>query len=291
MKLQHFLSLIAATPIGIGTFTLSAPAQEQIPACPDPSTLTSVATPGDATSFESVTGGNCSGTPSSYGVTIYKMGFCTANPSPSAGAVDYSSCSITYEDSSGTPADFGPGGPKVKLDKGLSKRVDKGTYGYALVLLSNTFKIKADYGPIAGNTYYSTSTSTGWPAQGNTVGPATANPVSAQSLGQNCDSADTISVKAGTLTGTLLNSSGERIPENSSVESCSGVQYILGVVSLSSPVTIKESANTDLEAIFTVTNSGTTLSIDNRPGGVAGIIFDVGPFNMSVNVREGSTNN
>ena len=59
--------------------------------CPDPSTttLTSLATGGDAKSFYQVTedneageGGFCERTPDSYGVTVYKMGFCTTDPSP-----------------------------------------------------------------------------------------------------------------------------------------------------------------------------------------------------------------
>ena len=281
MKLKRLLGLIAASSLGVGLLTPPTPANAQSTACPDPSTLTSVATPLDATSFESVTGGTCSGTPSVYGVTVYKMGLCTSNPSPSSGAVDYSSCSISYEDSAGTTVNFAAGS-KLELDENLSTELADGTYSYALILISKTFNIKAEYGPIAGNTYYSTSTSTGWPAQGNTVGPATENPVTAQSFGQNCDSEDSLSISSGTLTGTLLNSSGERIPDSTAVASCSGVEYILGVVSLNSPVTID--GKTTLEAIFTVTNSGTTLNIDNAPGGVPGIIFDAGPFNVSFNV-------
>ena len=58
-------------------------------ACPDPTTttLTNLATGGDATSFYQVTEDNesredgfCEGTPDSYGVTVYKMGFCTSDP-------------------------------------------------------------------------------------------------------------------------------------------------------------------------------------------------------------------
>ena len=283
MKLKRFLGLIAATSLSVEALTLPSPANAQSDPCPNPSTLTSVDGAGDATSFRSITGdGTCSGTPSSYGVTIYKMGLCTSDPSPAQGAAaDYSSCSISYEDSAGSSVNFAAG-TSLALSEALSLDIEDGTYGYAMILLSKTFNIKAEYGPIAGNTYYSTNTSTGWPAQGNTVGPATVNPVSANSFGQNCDSADTLSIPAGSLTGTLLNSSGERIPEDTSIQTCSGVEYILGVVGLNSPVTIEDGVT--LEALFTITNSGTTLNIDNAPGGVPGIIFDVGPFNVTFNV-------
>ena len=281
MKLNRFISLIAASSFGMGSVTIQAPANAQaITACPDPSTLTSV-NGGEATSFVNATGGNCGGTPSEYGVTVYKMGLCTSDPSPTSGAVDYGSCSMSYEDPSGTPVNFAAG-DSLELSKALSIDLKNGTYSHAVILISKTFNIKAEYGPIAGNTYYSTATSTGWPATGNTVGPATVNPVSAKSFGDNCDSADTLSIPAGTLTGTLLNASGERIPDNSAVNSCSGVEYILGVVGLNSPVTIDD--NVTLEAIFTVTNSGTSVTYDNVAAPGTGIVFDAGPFNVTFNV-------
>jgi len=288
MKLNRFISLIAASSLGLSAATTQEPANAQaITACPDPSTLTSV-NGGEATSFVKATGGNCGGTPSEYGVTVYKMGLCTSDPSPTSGAVDYSSCSISYDDPSGTSVNFAAG-DALELSEALSIDLEKGTYGYAVILINKTFNIKAEYGPIAGKTYYSTATSIGWPATGNTFGPATTNPVSAQSFGDNCDSADTLTIPAGSLTGTLLNSSGERIPDNTAVANCSGVEYILGVVGLNSPVTIDN--NVTLEAIFTVTNSGTSLTYDNVAAPGTGIVFDSGPFNVTFNVIEDAASN
>lgn len=290
MKLKHFLSAITASSLGMSYFSIPhATFAQTIVACPDPSTLTSVANPGDPTSFESVTGGDCSGTPSEYGVTIYKMGFCVSDPSPTSGAANYSSCSTTFEDSSGSRADFSAGTSFGALSANLTTRPEDGTYGYAFILIGNTFNIRAQYGPIAGNTYYSTSTSTGWPAAGNTVGPATTNPVQANSFGQKCDSQDSLGISSGRLTGTLLNASQARIPDSAAVATCAGATYILGVVALNSSITVDESV-TGLNALFTVTNNGTTLSIDNQPGGVAGLIFDSGPFNVVLEViRNGGT--
>ena len=284
MKLKHFLGAIAASSLGLSFTAIPQHAQAQNAACPDPSTLTSVATPGDPTSFQSITGGSCSGTPDNYGVTIYKMGFCTSDPTPSGGALpDYSSCSLTFEDSSGSAANFAAGSTFGALPASLSSAPAYGTYGYAIILISTRFNIQAQYGPIAGNTYYSTPTSTGWPASANTTGPATSNPVTANSFGNNCDSLDSLSISAGTLTGTILNSSEERIPDSSTAATCTGATYILGVVALNSPITIDESV-TALDATFTVTNNGTTIVIDNT----GGIIFDAGPFNVTLNVVRGS---
>ena len=54
--------------------------------------------------------GFCSGTPSVYGIKVFKMGFCTSNPFSSAGlAVDYSSCTITFADTSGVDTSFAAG--------------------------------------------------------------------------------------------------------------------------------------------------------------------------------------
>ena len=62
--------------------------------CPDPSTITSTYE-GDS-SFLAAVDGNCYGTPEEYGVTIFKMGLCTSDPSPAAAgtAPDTSSCTF-----------------------------------------------------------------------------------------------------------------------------------------------------------------------------------------------------
>ena len=277
MKLRLLFGFFAASSLSAASLVF--PHDVKAAACPDPSTLTSVDTSGDSTSFEEVTGGDCSGTPSGYGVTVYKMGVCASDPTPSVGAEpDYSSCSITYDDSAGTDADFSAN-TSIGLSEALSSKPDNGTYEYALILLNKTFRIKAEYGPVAGITYYSTPDSTGWPASANTSGPATFGEVSAHSFGENCDAQDSVPADAGTMTGTLLNSSQERISDDNSISRCAGVTYIFAVIDLDSPVTITDSAQS-LDATFTVTDNGTTITIDNS----SGLIFDVGPFNVSMEV-------
>ena len=276
MKTKLLLGLFAASALSIGSAL--NPSSAKAAACPVASTQA------DFAAWRTTTGGNCSGTPNEYGVIVHKMGLCTNDPTPSSGSsADYSSCSLTFEDNSGgTAASFAAGG-SISLPSSLSSRPDDGTYGYALILISSTFEIEATYGPLAdGTTYYSTSTSVGNTGTPNTTGPATTEPITTSSFnpGVACDSQDTVGSSSGLLTGTLLNSSEERIPDSSSVTTCSGADYILGVVALSSPVTV-DSTVTALDATFTVTNNGTTIVSDN---GGTGIIFEPGPFNVVLSV-------
>jgi len=283
MKLKRFLGLIAASSLGVGFLTPPPPANAQMAACPDPSTITSLVG-AEATSFQNATGGSCSGTPDEYGVTVYKMGLCVNDPTPAAGsAADYSTCSLSFEDTSGSSASFAAGG-SVALPASLATRPDDGTYGYAMILISTTFDIKATYGPLAGNTYYSTPSSVGSTGTPDTAGPASVNPVLTNSFNPSvsCDSQDTVSGSSGPMTGTLLNSSEERIPDSTAVTSCAGATYILGVVNLTSPVTIDETV-TALDATFTVTNNGTTVALNNTTP-PTGVIFDSGPFDVILSV-------
>jgi len=289
MKLKRFLGLIAASSLGVSSLTPPAPANAQaMAACPDPSTLNGFVADGvtifDPT-FISVTGGSCASTPDEYGVTVYKMGLCINDPTPASGsAADYSSCSLSFEDTSGSAASFAAGG-SVALPASLATRPDDGTYSYAMILISTTFNIKATYGPLGdGTTYYSTSTSVGSTGSPDRTGPATVNPVLTNSFNPrvSCDSQDTVSGSSGPMTGTLLNSSEERIPDSTAVTSCAGANYILGVVALTSPVTIDETV-TALDATFTVTNNGTTIVSDD-PLSPTGIIFDSGPFDVVLSV-------
>ena len=75
--------------LGTISFSQNKVNAEESPVCPDPSitTISSISDSGDATSFTAVTGGGfCRGTPDEYGVTVYKMGFCTKNPGNPTGS-------------------------------------------------------------------------------------------------------------------------------------------------------------------------------------------------------------
>ena len=89
-------------------FVIDKPVKaEEAPVCPDPSTTTissvyNVFDEDDPNSFYGLTGeGFCRSTPDSYGVTVFKMGFCKKNPgNPTGSSIlegskpDYSSYSL-----------------------------------------------------------------------------------------------------------------------------------------------------------------------------------------------------
>ena len=155
------------TFLGTISFSQNKAYAEESPDCPDPSTttITSIADRDDETSFYSLTGGGfCKGTPDEYGVTVYKMGFCTKNPAnPTLSSVrvgsapDYSTCSWTYENSTGEAASFSAGG-SLDLSETYASDPATGTYPYAVMLISKDFNIKGKFGPVGGKTYYSTTT-------------------------------------------------------------------------------------------------------------------------------------
>ncbi len=147
-------------------FVLDKPLKADSPVCPDPSTTTITSVYGESgSSFYELTGeGFCRGTPDSYGVTVFKMGFCTKNPgNPTGSSIlegskpDYSSCTWAFESWTGEVADFGAGG-SIDLSDVASKEPAPGVYPHAVMLISKDFRIKGKYGPVGGETFYTTST-------------------------------------------------------------------------------------------------------------------------------------
>ena len=272
-------------------------------ACPDPTTttLTSLATGGDATSFFQVTedneageGGFCEGTPDSYGVTVYKMGFCTSDPgNPTSGtAPNYSSCTWTYQNTTGEAASFGAGATFNLSDTYASKPA-VGSYDYAVIVIDKDFRIKAKYGPIGPEggprtTYYTTSafqqSATSTDGTAPSTWAASTAPLNSFDPGSSCEATTDASVSGGTIYAYLLNSAGTVITDDSSagVTTCSGVEQLLGVMNMNSSVNIT-SATTGLKATFVVTNNGKTIILDQSNNQIA---YDSGPFRVYFEVIE-----
>ena len=234
--------------------------------------------------------GFCSGTPSTYGVSVYKMGFCLSNPfSDGAGAaVDYSSCTITYQNDSGTPMSFAAG-TTLSLPSDGSSIPAVGDYGFAVIELGKTFTIAAEMGPFKnGTTYYSSSSWTSSGSPGKTTGSAEQFDAEMTSFDPNTScqaTSDPVDITGATLTGYLIDSSTALIADDTSVLNCSGVNKIVGVAALDSNVTIT-TATTGLTATFTVTNNGSSVYCDNSGEGCSNVMFDSGPFNVSFTVVE-----
>ena len=233
--------------------------------------------------------GFCSGTPSTYGVTVHKMGFCTTNPftAGAGAAVDYSSCTITYE-STGTPMSFAAGTTLSLPSEGTSLPAI-GDYGFAVIELGKTFTIAAEMGPFKdGTTYYSTSSWTTSGSPGKTTGSAENFDAEMTSFDPNtsCQAeSDPVAITGATLKGYLIDSSAALIADDTSVLNCSGVDKIVGVADLDSNVVIT-SSTTGLTATFTVTNNGSSVYCGGVGEGCPNIHFDSGPFNVSFTVVE-----
>lgn len=255
------------------------------PVCEDPSatSITSIATPGDSTSFYTLhSGGFCRGTPDSYGVTVYKMGFCTKNPGNPTGssvlagsAPDYSTCTWAYEKSTGEAASFAAGG-SIDLSEAYASDPAAGTYPHAVMLISKDFLIKGKYGPVGGKTYYSTST---FQSSSTDIADYAATTAPLNSFGGpgNCTAyTEGETVDGGTISAYLLNSSGTMLVNDSSISECSGHEKLLGVMNMSSDLIISDTTK-GLKMTFTVTNNGMSV-VTNSTG--TDIFMDSGPFSV-----------
>ena len=232
-------------------------------------------------------GGFCNGTPSVYGVTVFKMGFCTSNPFASAGvAADYSSCTMSFEDASGVDTSFAAG-TTVSLPSGGTSIPAVGSYSYAVIEMGKTFNIAAQLGPFQdGTTYYSTSSWTASGSPGKTTGSAETFQAEMTSFDPNnsCQaSSDPFSIGGASLTGYLIDSSSALIADDAGVLNCSGVSKIVGLAQLNTPITITSSTR-GLTATFTVTNGGSSIYC-SQPS-CSNIMFDSGPFRVAFTVVE-----
>ncbi len=278
--------IFTLTFLGTLSFSQNKVNADESPVCPDTSTTTisSIADGGDATSFFALTsGGFCRGTPESYGVTVYKMGFCTKNPGNPTGssvlagaAPDYTSCSWAYENSSGEEANFSAGG-SIDLSDTFSSDPAIGTYPYAVMIISKDFLIKGKFGPVGGQTYYSTST---YESSSTSIADyaTTTAPLNSFSGPGSCEAyTEDETVTGGTISAYLLDSSGTMLENNSSLSKCSGQVKLLGVMNMSTDLSITEST-TGLEMTFIVTDNG--MSVVTNGSGDA-LYMDSGPFSVT----------
>ena len=83
-------------------------------------------------------------------------------------------------------------------------------------------------------------------------------------------------VTDGTISAYLLDSSGTMLVNDSSLSECSGQEKLLGVMNMSSDLTISD-ATSGLKMTFTVTNNGMSV-VTNETG--TDIFVDSGPFSV-----------
>ena len=295
--MSFFQKSFIAITLGLSTFgalpillTSTARAQSTDPICPSSPAADGLLNK-EAFGSSSTYNGFCRGTPSVYGITVYKMGFCTANPLSGGAGVkaDFTTCTMTFSNTTGEPASFAAGS-SLTLPASDTSFPSLGSYRYAIIEIAPSFDIADSFGPFGdGSTYYSTAgtTSTGSVASTTSGSAATfTHNMNSFDDGTSCVASDTVSISGASLTGALLNSSSELIANNSAVTECSGVDKLLGVAFLDSAVTISPST-TGLTATFTVTDNGSSVFCDGSgPSGCNNIVFSSGPFNVSFTVTE-----
>ena len=295
MKNKTLLNSLFFTFSLIGSFfVLDKPLKADGVVCPDPeettiSSVYNVVDGEDPNSFYGLTGGFCRGTPESYGVTVFKMGFCTKNPgNPTGSSIlegsepDYSSCTWAYENSSGEVADFSAGG-SIDLSEAYSSTPALGTYPHAVMIISKDFRIKGQYGPIAGETYYTTSTFEESSTEISDWSIVTA-PLKSFDGPTICQATtEGEAVDGGTISAYLLDSTGTILvsDESETGSPCTGMEKLLGVMNMSSDLTIDESTG-GLKMTFVVTDNGMSVIANGEDGAPpTEIIMDSGPFSVS----------
>ncbi len=291
-----FNSLLFTSALLGASVIFQRPAQASTvvsPVCPDPDDVTSLAGSESSSWYELTEDSNgdkgfCRGTPDTYGVTVYKMGFCTNDPGDPDGASgsiragllpDYAGCTWTYENENGESAVFSSGGV-VELNSAFASSPAVGNYPHAVMIISKDFKIKGSYGPIpisgTDTTFYSTTTfqqsSTNSSNYGVTTAPLT-------TFWSGCTaSTEENTVDGGTIDAYLLDSAGKIIVNNSSLEECSGQEKLLGVMNMDSAVNITPATN-GLKMTFKVANNGMSVTC-NDSGPCTSLVFDSGPFSV-----------
>jgi len=240
---------------------------QSIPACPSTGSLGN---------FASYTSG-CYGTPEVYKITFYEMGLCTSAPF-AGGAVDLTNCTASFKDPSGVQKDIA-GSSGVALGSGTGGiRPANGSYKYAYAILSNTFRLKANYATTTTNYYSSSDYSSG--SSNVTAGATTLAQEfddNLTSFGSTCSTQGSESFANGTMTAYVLTSSLQE------ATGCSGVSRLIGYMTLNQPIEIK--SNTEgLKMTFKVTNSGMTVQ-PTGDGSAVGAISS-GPFSASFTLIE-----
>jgi len=285
--------IFALSFLGTISFSQNKVNAQTSPICPDPSTtsITSIYDESDSNSFFALTDGQgyCRSTPDKYGVTVFKMGFCKKNPGNPTGSdikyselPDYSSCTWAFESTTGAIADFSAGG-SIDLPEAGSSDPAAGTYPHGVMIISNTFRIKGKYGPVAGETFYSTDrfgeSATDISSWGTTPAPLTSfsgpNECTAATEGEV--------VVGGTISGYLLDSNGimqTNTPEKTGAP-CAGTEKLLGVMNMANNLTISDTTK-GLKMTFIVSSNGMSVSTNsNEAWPPTELNMSSGPFSVT----------
>ena len=203
-----------------------------------------------------VTDNSCSVQPDSYGITMYKMYFCTSAPTAAttSATADISSCSLVFDaGNTGSRVDLTGTGDAGAFSGATFIRPDPGTYTHGYMLIDNVFYVKYaaqfdeskegsktgdDNGAYCGTLAGTGNESTG---QSTTCGSSaiTAGEWGAQLTSFNGSASCVAIVTASNLnntgadiTGVLETSAGVRTSD------CSDVDKLGGIQTFASPVVV-----------------------------------------------------
>ena len=151
------------------------------------------------------------------------------------------------------------------------------------MLISKDFRIKGKYGPVAGKTYYTTSTFEKSSTNISDYAVTTA-PLKSFDGPEKCTATtENESVVGGTISAYLLDSTGTILVSDSTETGtpCSGMEKLLGVMNMSSDLAISDTTN-GLKMTFVVTDNGMSVVTNGGEGQPpTELIMDSGPFSVT----------
>ena len=151
------------------------------------------------------------------------------------------------------------------------------------MLISKDFRIKGKFGPVAGKTYYSTST---FEKSSTNISDYAVTTAPLKSFdGPDICTATTENnvVVGGTISAYLLDSTGTMLVSDSEDTGapCTGMVKLLGVMNMSSDLTISDTTK-GLKMSFIVTNNGMSVMANGAEGEPPSqLIMDSGPFSVT----------
>ncbi len=254
----------------------------------------------DGSGVVTVTDNSCSVQPDSYGITMYKMYFCTSAPTAAttAAAADISSCVLVFDaGTTGSRVDMTGTGDAGAFGGATFYRPDPNTYTHGYMLIDNVFYVKyaakfneAKEGSKTGDDnglFCGTLAGTGNESTGKSTtcgGSAiTAGEWGAQLTSFNGSASCLAIVTASNLnntgadiTGVLETSAGVRTSD------CSDVDKLGGIQTFASPVVITK----DLKMINVAFGISEGMTIFENTDDPPIINMGSGPFQAIITVTD-----
>ncbi len=218
---------------------------------------------------------SCEITPDKYEITVYEMGFCTADPL-SGTNYDGATCSATFTSTLGKKINIA--GNTVDLTGGETKRPSPGNYKYAYIKMSNTFGLNGTY-KMNGTTYCSKNNG-GSKSTAGCTGSDFEETLVDFSNGGTCSGSPEYSISVNFTTGVTGTMKAKLTDANwVTTTSCSSSpassKRLVGTFIPDNAIVITDSTK-GLEVDFTVTDTGMTV-VPNGSGNAISS-FGSGPF-------------